>query len=86
MVGASWSVGMVHVELVNDAQIVQYSLLQFAKFVDTRFGVGWGKLDDVSPIFDGSAIKHILEKAVEIAVEVKSTSEWHRRMTHEGHL
>ncbi len=31
--------------------------------------------------FDGSAVKHILEKAVEIAEEVKATSEWHRRMT-----
>ena len=29
-------------------------------------------------------MKHILEKAVEIAEEVKATSEWHRRMTHEG--
>jgi hypothetical protein len=28
-------------------------------------------------------VKHILEKAVEIAEEVKATSEWHRRMTHE---
>jgi hypothetical protein len=41
-------------------------------------------LEDVSPVFDGSAVKHILEKAVEIAEEVKATSEWHRRMTHEG--
>ncbi len=29
-------------------------------------------------------MKHILEKAVEIADEVKATSEWHPRMTHEG--
>ncbi len=29
-------------------------------------------------------MKHILEKAVKIADEVKATSEWHRRMTHEG--
>jgi hypothetical protein len=28
-------------------------------------------------------VKHILEKAVEIAEDVKATSEWHRRMTHE---
>ena len=41
-------------------------------------------LEDVSPVFDGSAVKHILEKAVEIAEEVKATSEWHRRRTHEG--
>jgi hypothetical protein len=41
-------------------------------------------LEDVSPVFDGSAVKHILEKAVEIAEEVKAVSEWHRRMTHEG--
>jgi transposase InsO family protein len=41
-------------------------------------------LEDVSPVFDGSAVKHILGKAVEIAEEVKATSEWHRRMTHEG--
>jgi hypothetical protein len=41
-------------------------------------------LKDVSPVFDGSAVEHILEKAVEIAEEVKATSEWHRRMTHEG--
>ncbi len=41
-------------------------------------------LEDVSPVFDGSAVKHILEKAVEIAVEVKAVSEWHRRMMHEG--
>ncbi len=41
-------------------------------------------LEDVSPVFDGSAAKHILENAVEIAKEVKATSEWHRRMTHEG--
>jgi hypothetical protein len=27
-------------------------------------------------------MKHILEKTVEIAKEVKATSEWHRRMTH----
>jgi hypothetical protein len=38
----------------------------------------------VSPVFDGSAVKHILEKAVEISEEVKAVSEWHRRMTHEG--
>jgi hypothetical protein len=36
------------------------------------------------PYFDGSAVKHILEKAVETAEEVKAVSEWHRRMTHEG--
>jgi hypothetical protein len=41
-------------------------------------------LEDVSPVFDGSAVKHILEKAVEILEEVKAVSEWHRRMTHEG--
>jgi hypothetical protein len=42
-------------------------------------------LEDVSPVFDGSAVKHIfLEKAVEISEEVKAVSEWHRRMTHEG--
>jgi hypothetical protein len=41
-------------------------------------------LEDVSPVFDESVVKHILEKAVEIAEEVKATSEWHRRMTHEG--
>ncbi len=29
-------------------------------------------------------MKHILEKAVEIAEEVKAVSEWHRWMTHEG--
>jgi hypothetical protein len=29
-------------------------------------------------------VKYILEKAVEIAEEVKTISEWHRRMTHEG--
>ncbi len=28
-------------------------------------------------------MKHILEKAVEIAEEVNATSEWHRRMTNE---
>jgi hypothetical protein len=38
-------------------------------------------LEDVLPVFDGSAGKHILEKAVEIA---EDASEWHRRMTHEG--
>jgi hypothetical protein len=41
-------------------------------------------LEDVSPVFDGSAVKQILEKAVEIAEEVKAISEWYRRMTHEG--
>jgi transposase InsO family protein len=41
-------------------------------------------LEDVSSVFDGSAVKHILEKAVEISEEVKAVSEWHRRMTHEG--
>ncbi len=41
-------------------------------------------LEDVSPVFNGSVVKHILEKAVEIAEEVKATLEWHRRMTHEG--
>jgi hypothetical protein len=41
-------------------------------------------LEDVSPVFDGSAVKHILEKAIEIAEEVKATSEWHRRMSHES--
>jgi hypothetical protein len=41
-------------------------------------------LEDVSPVFDGSAVKHILEKAIEIAEEVKATSEWHRRMSHEN--
>ena len=41
-------------------------------------------LEDVSPVFNGRAVKHTLEKAVEIAEEVKATSEWHRRMTHEG--
>ncbi len=39
-------------------------------------------LEDVSTVFNGSAVKHILEKAIEIAEEVKATSEWHRRMTH----
>jgi hypothetical protein len=32
-------------------------------------------LEDVSPVFDGSAVKHILKKASEIAEEVKATSE-----------
>jgi hypothetical protein len=41
-------------------------------------------LEDVSPVFDGSAVKHLLEKAIEIAEEVKATSEWHRRMSHES--
>jgi hypothetical protein len=41
-------------------------------------------LEDVSPVSDGSAVKNILEKAVEISEEVKAVSEWHRRMTHEG--
>ncbi len=41
-------------------------------------------LEDVSPVFDGSAVKHILEKAIEIAEEVKAMSEWHRRMSHES--
>jgi transposase InsO family protein len=41
-------------------------------------------LEDVSPVFDGSAVKHILKKTVEISEEVKVVSEWHRRMTHEG--
>jgi hypothetical protein len=40
--------------------------------------------EDVSPVFDGSAVKHILEKAIEIAEEVEATSEWHRRMSHES--
>jgi hypothetical protein len=34
-------------------------------------------------LIDRSAVKHILEKAVEIVEEVKPISEWHRRMTHE---
>jgi hypothetical protein len=29
-------------------------------------------------------VKHILEKAMELAEEVKATSEWHRRMSHES--
>jgi hypothetical protein len=29
-------------------------------------------------------VKHILEKAIELAEEVKATSEWHRRMSHES--
>jgi hypothetical protein len=41
-------------------------------------------LEDISPVFDGSAVNHILEKVVEIAEEVESISEWHRRMTHKG--
>jgi hypothetical protein len=41
-------------------------------------------LEDVSPVFDWSAVKHILEKAVEIAEELKAISEWHRRMSHES--
>jgi hypothetical protein len=41
-------------------------------------------LEDVLPVFDGSDVKHILEKAIEIAEEVKATSEWHRRMSHES--
>ncbi len=41
-------------------------------------------LEDVWPVFDGSGVKHILEKAIEIAEEVKATSEWHRRMTYES--
>jgi hypothetical protein len=40
-------------------------------------------LEEVLPVFDGSAVKHVLEKAMEIADEVKAVSEWHRRMTHE---
>jgi hypothetical protein len=43
-----------------------------------------GILENVSPVFDGSAVKHISEKVVEISEEVKAVSEWHRRMTHEG--
>jgi hypothetical protein len=41
-------------------------------------------LEDVLPVFDGSAVKHILEKAMEIVEEVEATSEWDRRMTHDG--
>ena len=40
--------------------------------------------EDVSPVFDGSYVKHIREKAIEIAEEVKATSEWHHRMSHES--
>jgi hypothetical protein len=29
-------------------------------------------------------VKHILEKAMELAEEMKATSEWHRRMSHES--
>ncbi len=29
-------------------------------------------------------MKHILEKAIELSEEVKATSEWHRRMSHES--
>ncbi len=43
-------------------------------------------LEDVSPVFDGSAVKHILEEAIEIAEEVKATSEWHRRISHDENL
>jgi hypothetical protein len=56
-----------------------------ARFEAQRVGRGDPEiLEDVSPVFDGSAVKHILEKAVEISEEVKAVSEWHRRMTHEG--
>ncbi len=41
-------------------------------------------LEDVSPVFDGSAMKHILKKAMELAEEVKATSGWHHRMSHES--
>jgi hypothetical protein len=36
-------------------------------------------LEDVSPVFDESAVRHILEKAVEIAEEIKAVLEWHRK-------
>ena len=40
-------------------------------------------LEDVSPTFDSSLTKSILELAMELVTEVRSITEWHRRMTHE---
>jgi hypothetical protein len=36
-------------------------------------------LEDVSAIFDGSAVKHILEKAIEIAEEVKAIRDYNSK-------
>ncbi len=41
-------------------------------------------LEVVSSVSDGSVVKHILEKAVEIGEKVISSLKWHRRMKHEG--
>ena len=35
------------------------------------------------PTFDSSLTKSILELAMELVTEVRSITEWHRRMTHE---
>ncbi len=41
-------------------------------------------LEDVSPTFDSSVTKSILELIMELVTEVRSVTEWHRRMTHEN--
>ncbi len=40
-------------------------------------------LEDVSPTFDSSLTKSMLELAMELVTEVWSITEWHRGMTHE---
>jgi hypothetical protein len=40
-------------------------------------------LEDVSPTFDNSVTKSILEITMELVTEVRSVTERHRRMTHE---
>ncbi len=55
---------MVHVELVNDdAKIVQYSLVQFAKFVDAWFCVGWDKGGFHSISFNSSYARVVITKS-----------------------
>ena len=48
-----------------------------------RGGTDPDMLEDVSPTFDSSLTKSILELAMELVTEVRSITEWHRRMTHE---
>ena len=48
-----------------------------------RGGTDPDMLEDLSPTFDSSLTKSILELAMELVTEVRSITEWHRRMTHE---
>ncbi len=63
------------------------TLIARARLQATRYATtaeGGDTLEDVDQFFDQSVIKEQLELAVRMAGVVRTTSEWHRRMTSEN--